>query len=199
MTEIKIAAIVEGHGECEAVPILVRRIALDVDPGFVPCVLSPLRIPASRLVKQGEIERSIDLVARKLQGQGGIIVILDCDAEDCCPAQAGPQLLERARASRGDILISVVLAKKEFEAWFIAAADSLRGKRNLANDLQSPSDPEGIRDAKGWLGKHMPSGYDPVIDQASFTHIFSFCEAAKNPSFRRLLSRVRAQIRTMIS
>jgi len=28
MTEVKIAAIVEGHGECEAVPILIRRIAL---------------------------------------------------------------------------------------------------------------------------------------------------------------------------
>ena len=36
MTEVRIAAIVEGHGECEAVPILIRRIAETIDPGFVP-------------------------------------------------------------------------------------------------------------------------------------------------------------------
>lgn len=185
MTAIKIAAIVEGHGECEAVPILVRRIALDVDPGFVPCILSPLRVPASRLVKQGEIERSVDLVARKLQGQGGIIVILDCDAEDCCLAQAGPQLLARARASRSDMPISVVMAKKEFEAWFIAAADSLRGRRNLANDLHSPSDPEGIRDAKGWLSDRMTPGlgYSETDDQPALTAIFDMASARKIDSF----------------
>jgi len=72
MTEVRIAAIVEGHGECEAVPILIRRIAETIDPGFVPRVLPPLRVPASRLLKEGEMERSVDLAARKLQGRGGL-------------------------------------------------------------------------------------------------------------------------------
>ncbi len=71
MKEVKIAAIVEGHGECEAVPILIRRIAQTIDPGFVPKVLPPLRVPASRLMKEGEMERSVDLAARKLQGREG--------------------------------------------------------------------------------------------------------------------------------
>ena len=77
MTEMKIAAIVEGHGECEAVPILIRRIAQTIDPGFVPKVLSPLRVPASRLLKEGEMERSVELAARKLRGRGGIVIIVD--------------------------------------------------------------------------------------------------------------------------
>ena len=54
MKEVRIAAIVEGHGECEAVPILIRRIAQTIDPGFVPKVLPPLRVPASRLMKEGK-------------------------------------------------------------------------------------------------------------------------------------------------
>ncbi|MEK6544244.1 MAG: hypothetical protein AABZ44_07410, partial [Elusimicrobiota bacterium] len=112
---VTIAAIVEGHGECEAVPILIRRIARDIDPGFVPYIPRPLRIPAARLTQQGEIERSVDLAARKLDGPGGIVIIIDCD--DGCPAKEGPRLLDRARGVRRDIDISVILAKKEFEAW----------------------------------------------------------------------------------
>ena len=98
MTGIKIAAIVEGHGECDAVPILIRRIALDIAPGFVPKVLPPFRVPASRLSKEGELERTIILAANKLQGKGGIVVISDCD--DGCPAKDGPAFLKRAVAIR---------------------------------------------------------------------------------------------------
>jgi len=53
MTDVRVAAIVEGHGECEAVPVLIRRIAAMIDPGFVPTVLQPMRVPASRLSEKG--------------------------------------------------------------------------------------------------------------------------------------------------
>ena len=42
----------------------------------------------------------------------------------------------------------VFLAKKEFEAWFLAAAESLRGQQGLPLDLTSPHYPENIRGAK---------------------------------------------------
>ena len=35
---LRLAAIVGGDGECEAAPILVRRIARTLDPGLVPVV-----------------------------------------------------------------------------------------------------------------------------------------------------------------
>lgn len=54
MGEVRIAAIVEGYGECEAVPILIRRIAQTIDPGFVPKVLPPLRVPGSRIMKEAK-------------------------------------------------------------------------------------------------------------------------------------------------
>ena len=76
---LRVASIVEGHGECEAVPILVRRIAQTLDPRLAPVVHPVIRVPGSKLVKQGEIERAIELAARKNAGQGGILVLLDCD------------------------------------------------------------------------------------------------------------------------
>lgn len=79
MSIFQIAAIVEGHGECEAIPVLIRRIALTINPGFVPDVLPPIRVPASRLLKTGELERSVEFAARKLRGNSGILVLLDCD------------------------------------------------------------------------------------------------------------------------
>lgn len=185
MKEVRIAAIVEGHGECEAVPILIRRIAQTIDPGFVPKVFAPLRVPASRLMKQGEMERSVDLAARKLQGQGGILVVLDCDWDDGCPAMDGPALLKRAMGVVVDLPTAVIFAKREFEAWFLAAAESLRGKHGLPNDLQSPAEPEDIRGAKEWLSDKMSYGrsYAETTDQPAFTAIFDMNTARRADSF----------------
>ena len=180
---LRIAAIVEGHGECEAVPILVRRIAQTLAPSLVPWVHPVLRVPAARLMKQGEIERTVELAARKNAGQGGILVLLDC--EDGCPGKEGPALLQRALKARSDLPISVVFAKREFEAWFLAAAESLRGKRGLPASLNGPENPEEIRDAKGWLTAHMPRGqsYAEASDQPALTAIFDMNAARRSDSF----------------
>jgi len=174
MSNVQIAAIVGGHGECEAVPILIRRIALTIDPGYEPHVLPPIRVPESRLVKTGELERAVEFAARKLRGKGGILVLIDCDWKQCCPALEGPELLKRARTVRSDMTISVILAKQEYEAWFLASIESLLGKRGLPDRLPIPADPESIRDAKGWLSHNMPRGrsYTETADQAAFTSLF---------------------------
>ncbi|MCJ7777840.1 MAG: DUF4276 family protein, partial [Sedimentisphaerales bacterium] len=199
MTEVKIAAIVEGHGECEAVPILIRRIALDIDPGFVPNVLQPLRVSANKLLREGEIERSITFTARKLQGRGGIIVIVDCDWDNGCPAKDGPALLKRAKTARNDLPISVILAKKEFEAWFLAAAESLRGKKGLPNDLEPPEDPESVRGAKEWLSDRMPPGksYTETTDQPALTAEFDMNIARTADSFDKCYRDIRHMLETL--
>jgi hypothetical protein len=180
---VHIASIVEGHGECEAVPILVRRIARALGPGLVPSVHPVLRVPASRLVKRGEIERAIEFAARKNSGQGAILVLLDCD--DGCPATEAPDLLTRATTARPDLPISVVLAKREFESWFLAAAQSLRGHRGLPADLAGPLSPETIRGAKEWLADRMPSGrgYSESSDQPALTALFDMDAARRCDSF----------------
>jgi len=193
MTPVKIATIVEGHGECEAVPILVRRIALEIDPGFVPEVLPPLRTPASRLIQEGELERAVEFVARKLGGPGGIIVIIDCDWQSCCPAQQGPKLLQRAKSARRDLPISIILAKSEYESWFIAAAESLRGMHRLPQNLESPLDAESIRGAKEWLSSKMDQmNYSEATDQAAFTAKFDMVAARKTNSFDKCYRDIRS-------
>jgi len=185
MSRIRIAAIVEGHGEVEAVPVLIRRIALEVDPSLVLDIKPVMRVPANRLRKQGELERSIELTARQLGGKGGIIILVDCDWENGCPKWDGPELLQRAKSARPDLPISLVLAYKEYEAWFIAAAESLRGQHRLSESFEMVEDSEGIRGAREWLSSRMPTGqpYAETIDQPALTQLFDLKVARKARSF----------------
>lgn len=183
MTPVRIIPIVEGHGESEAVPVLIRRIALNVDPGLVPEILRPLRVPSARLKRADELSRSIALAVSKLKGRGGILILIDCD--DDCPATAGPSLLAQARSIRPDVPMAVVLAKREYEAWFLAAAESIRGHRGLPDHLSAPDAPEEIRGAKEWLSRQMPPGesYSPTTDQAALTAVFDMEAARRADSF----------------
>ncbi|HOF62256.1 MAG TPA: DUF4276 family protein [Candidatus Latescibacteria bacterium] len=176
---IRVALIVEGEGECSAVPVLIRRIAATLNPGLSLDIRPVLRVSAAKLVRPGELERSIELAARQVGKDGTILVLLDCD--DGCPAKEGPALLRRAQAARSDMDISVVLAKREFEAWFLAAAESLRGCRGLPDDLQSPADPEAIRGAKEWLADRMPRTrrYAETSDQAAMCATFDMGQARR--------------------
>jgi hypothetical protein len=185
MNRARIALIVGGHGETEAVPILIRRIASAHDPGLHVDFVPTFRVPEDRLRKTSELERHVEIAARRLAGDGGILILLDCDWNAACAKRDAPELLHRARAVRPDIPISVVLACQEFETWFIAAARSLRGKRGLPEDLETPELPEGIRGAKEWLRNRMPRHrpYAETVDQPALTAAFDLQEARRAPSF----------------
>ncbi|MEI7672545.1 MAG: hypothetical protein WCK00_10580 [Deltaproteobacteria bacterium] len=49
MKPLRLAAIVEGHGEVEAVPVLIRRIAAELDPSLFLQVEPILRTASSQL------------------------------------------------------------------------------------------------------------------------------------------------------
>lgn len=179
---VNIACIVEGHGEREAVPLLVRRVAAEIDPQLIVNVTTTLRVPKSRLLKPGEMERTVDLAARTLNGSGAVWVLIDGDED--CPAELGPSLLQRACEARSDVPIAVVIAKCEFEAWFLAAAASLRGQRGLSTTVEPPPEPEAVQDAKGWLAERMASGhYSETRDQPAFTAQFDLHVARRADSF----------------
>jgi hypothetical protein len=179
----QLASIVEGHGNVKAVPLLIGRIASALNPGLALQVLPPLRVPRYKLVTAGGAERAVELAARKTGGKGAVLVLID--SEDDCPAQMGPDLLRRACAARGDLSIGVVLAKREYESWFLAAADSLRGRRGLAENLAAPAEPESIRGAKEWLSSRMASGvkYREVLDQPALTAVFDLSAPRRADSF----------------
>jgi hypothetical protein len=185
MTTVRLSVIVEGHGEANAVPRLIGRIAEEVAPGVTVIPHPVLRVPASRLLMEGELERQVERAARKMNGRGGVLILIDCDWEGGCPAREGPILTHRARCARADMEVSVVLAKKEYEAWFIAAAESLRGQCGLPHDLVGDPNPESIRGAKEWLSKHLPRNrrYSETTDQAALTSVFDMEAARRADSF----------------
>ena len=183
-----IITIVEGDGDVYAVPILIRRIAQAAAPEAVPHVPRPIRVKRDRFLnKEHELERYVELAARQSGPSGRILIMLD--AEDDCPRNLAPDILRRATARRSDRHIQVVLAKREYEAWFLAAADSLAGHRELSTNTTAPAEAESIRDAKGWLTSRMPRGraYKETRDQPAFTDRFDVDQARRAaPSFDKM-------------
>ena len=195
---VKIGCIVEGHGEVEAVPVLIRRIAQNLYPELPITIELPIRAPRNLVVKTGELERKVELAARRVGRHGAIFIILDSDED--CPRRLGPALLDRASQTRSDLLIAVALAKCEFEAWFLASAESLRGQRGLGDGIHPPNDPEAVRGAKEWLSLQMEGSrtYSETQDQPALAALFDLEQARQADSFDkcyrdivRLLSELR--------
>lgn len=193
MSQATIATIVEGQGEVRALPVLLRRMASEIAPEVYLDLPRPYRVGRGSLFVPCGIERAVAAVAEQGRGRTpGVLVLLDAD--DDCPAELGPQLLARARAARPDRSGAVVLANREFEAWFLAAATSLRGHRGLSADLTPPAGPESPRDCKGWLSRRREDGreYKPTADQAALAAVFDLRLARKNaPSFDKFVARRR--------
>ena len=192
---MKLIAIVEGHGDVQAVPVLLRRVLHEKLRIYDIEVVPPIRISKSKLLKQGELERAVELAARRTSSEDGIILLFDAD--DDCPAQLAPKVVTRARNCRPDRRVSVVIAKSEFESWFVATAESLAGHRGLPADLVAAEDAERVRDAKGWISRHKPSGltYRETIDQAAFASRIDLEQARRCPSFDKFMRDIIALVR----
>jgi hypothetical protein len=113
------------------------------------------------------------------------------DADDDCPARLGPTLLERCR-SVTQLPISVVLATRELEAWFLGAKESLRGARGITTDATAPENPENIRGAKERLNENMQRRrYIAVDDQPALSHTMDLQSAqTRCPSFDKFVREV---------
>jgi hypothetical protein len=180
-----IASIVEGHGEVEALPALLHRIAEAIGFEGQLRVNPPIRVKSGSFLNDQEyFKRQVSLAAAKAaQVEGNVLILLDC--EDHCPAELGPNLLQRAQEVRPDVEMYVALAYREYETWFVTAVRSLRGLRGIAAAVEPPGNPVGIRNAKGWLSKRMNVAYDPITHQLEFTRAFDLVEARANLSFDR--------------
>jgi hypothetical protein len=186
MSTVSVGCVVEGVGEVAALPVLLRRLAPELDPSVHLNVAKPIRIPRSRLLKAGELERATQLAALRAGHQAVLVVI---DADDDLPCQLAPELLSRAAAAVPGVYVALVIAQCEYEAWLIAGAQSIAGKRGLRDDLLPPPNAESIRGAKEWLSDHMAQAnqaYSPTLDQAALTASVDLAQAANTLSFRKL-------------
>lgn len=187
-----IVPIVEGHGEIQALPKLLSRLVSLYTPDLYPRINPPIRVKAaSFLTNDVYFSRYVELAVaktRQTDRQGLVLILLDCD--DDCPAELGPDLLRRAKGLRPDADFLITLAYREYESWFIAAAESLRGCCGLPMELSPPSDIDSIRGAKEWLSRRMPRKYDPLVHQLEFTKHMDLEQASALPSFRRFRERI---------
>jgi len=189
---VNLGCIVEGDGEKHAVPKLLARIATQFAPELQLRFAEPFRVGRNKLVKPGELERTIELVVRRLRTPRGIFILIDAD--DDCPAILGPQLLARARQARPDVASGVVLANREYEAWFLAAIESLVGQCGLPSELPPFPNPESIRGAKERLSRLMgrSRSYSETLDQVVLTSQLDMAIARQHsPSFDKCWREVR--------
>ncbi|MGH8900252.1 MAG: DUF4276 family protein [Egibacteraceae bacterium] len=188
---------VEGKGEIEAVPKLVGRIASDMGLSSFSC--RTWRESWGTIMNgPGGLEKAVrTAIARHCAN--GVLIILDADSS--CPATKGPQLLVRARIAARDIPIGLVLAKCEFEAWFLATAESLAGCQGLRQPLRSPANSESIPKAKEWLsGKMLRENrrYSPSRDQAKLVEAMNFGLAERrSPSFAKCKREIERLLKEM--
>jgi len=184
---MKIQPIVEGHGEVAAVPILLRRLR-DEAGMFDVDVLRPIRQKRSHLVQKSTLQRAVQLA--KLQ-PGCMAILILFDADDDCPKDIAPQLLEWACEVAGSTPCSVIMAVREYEAWFLATMESLRSKSGIKSDADSFSEPELIRGAKEAIEHNMMRGfsYMETVNQPAFTAIFDMHVAFREcRSFRKMVT-----------
>ena len=184
---MKIQPIVEGHGDVAAVPVLLRRLIAQ-SGAFDLGVGRPILWKHHHLLRQDSLKKAVRLA--KMQGDCAAILVLFED-EDDCPKTLGPKLSDWVRNEAGEVPCAVVLAHREYETWFLAAIESLRGRRGIRLDAEAPPDPEAIRGAKEAIGRQMQKGYTymETTDQPALSDSLDFREAySRSRSFRHLVT-----------
>ncbi len=205
----RLVLFVEGEGEAEAVPTLVRRLLTEMgDWQDILLDAIPFRVGhASQIVKEDFCKWKRLLGASlKRPNVAGVLLILDGDMEkvagkDFCAAVVAKSLVGAAMhvGAGKTFSVAVVFARQEYETWLIAGAASLAGRRLPDGRLieSNAKAPDGDlelspRDAKGWLRSRVEGGYKPTRDQATLTRVVDLevIGARKLRSFRRLESAV---------
>lgn len=189
MSRLRVAPIVEGHGEYNAVRTLLERVWCELLGGEFIEVIRPIRWPRSKLVKKDELIKVVKLAALKLQPVSAdpCLILVLIDAETDAPCAKGPELLGYAQGARLDFDIACVLANVEYETWFVAAADSLRKYLKLPAPDELPEEPEQSRFGKAWVERHFHGNYSETIEQPAMTATMdlALCRE-RSPSFDKL-------------
>lgn len=169
--------IVEGKAEVGSIPILMRRLGIEV--------ARPFRVKRNQVVRPGELERAVLQAIADRAPASAVLVLLDAD--DDCPAELAPALLRRCQEVTR-VPVSVVFAVRELEAWFLGGMESLRSHRGIRPDASYHQDPEARRGAKERVEALMAGSYVDVTDQpALMAHLDIEAARLRCPSLDKLL------------
>jgi len=181
--------IVEGHGEVQAGPELIRRIVQRAGRYDIE-VRSGYRIPRSQLREPEKLQYILE--AAYVQYKPDLIVVL-FDADDDCPKRLNDEL--KPICSEAATVSMVVAANREYEAWFLGSIRSLRWHCSVRPDAAEYTDPEIPRNAKGVLESRMTEPYAETLHQRKMSGVMALDEAYNNcRSFRHLCDRLLAAV-----
>jgi hypothetical protein len=204
----KIQPIVEGPGDVQSVPILLRRILGEALGNQQWQVLRPINTEGcGNMTRPGGIERFV-LRAQKEPGCNAVTVIIDRDAveklpngqrlpNNCSPTFAR-WFSQRIQATVPRIPVVVIVAHTEYEAWFLASIETIAGRRNnglpgLSRNTHYDGDPENHPDPKAWINARLSRGYrySETRDQENLTKFIDLqIVHRRSRSFRRLIHAV---------
>jgi hypothetical protein len=183
-----IKPIVEGYGEVRALPELLRRIAWCYGVWDVP-LLTPGRYPASQILRRENAAwipgAGLEKAGGHARNEGAHALLILLDADDLCAKEVAGIISPQLVQATGFESSRIVFAVREYEAWFLASAETLQDGIPIFEQ-----NPEGFRDAKGRLETHlsMEFGYSETQDQPRFSARLDPSRAyARCRSYRKLV------------
>jgi hypothetical protein len=187
----RILPIVEGAGDLQAVPELVRRVTSDLGRYDVTVLRPQLRgdLPKVRAGFSNFLEVA-------LLEEASILWVMDYDCEDCRNVDLDlAKLNAMAHAAARGRKVRFALMVQEFETLFLSDHETTKKVfPDIPVDLRFPTKPEGIRDAKGWISNARPRGlaYKPTQHQQRLAAQVDLERLrSRSPSFVRFEAAIR--------
>jgi hypothetical protein len=184
-----IIPVVEGPGDVAALPELLGRILLErFNRTDVIVAQGKSRVVTAngRQKLESKLENFLQHAQNKPECDA-ILVLLDAD--DDCPVNLAQGILKRCEQLGLTSPVEIVCAHREYESWFLASLDTIKGQRGVPDTAALSQDAEDVQNPKQWITDKMPPGqaYKETTHQASLTQHIDLGMAHNNSrSFRRL-------------
>ena len=192
----RILPVVEGDGDLKAVPELVRRVAHG---------LGHYDVIVERPHKRGDLPKVLsrfeDYFSVALLEACPILWVMDYDCADCDDQMSHVQALHaRAESLAQGTPFEFVFMVQEFETLFLADHETTRKVLdNISGTCVFPTDPEQVRDAKGWISSARPKGssYKPTQHQQKIASQIDLARLrTRSPSFMPFHAAVQRLVET---
>lgn len=184
-----IVPIVEGHGEVESVPLLVRRVLQEELQRYDI-------LPAKAINTKGKgtlmhrIKNFLSLAA------GGDAVLVVFDADEHCALELVKEICDSCRGISASTPVAVVCAVRAYEAWLLASIETV-----FPGQATMSSKPETLPNPKSALRDIAPDGrYRETEHQVRLTSRIDIDIASANSrSFRRFCHAIKELVKAIDS
>lgn len=191
---LRVYCIVEGHGDVDAFPILIRRMCAELF-GEAVVVEVPYRLPKGRITRPVDLQGVLELGALRLKERAEegdkLLMIVSRDADDECPVAVAKTINDIAAQTMAKDICHSVIPNEEFEAWLLAGAAPLAQHPDCVGQAYVTDNADSIKNPKGVFERQVlreERTYSETVDQPKFTAQIELGDATfgRSRSLRRL-------------